>query len=228
MFQKNLYNRELSTPTTAETPQLVASTLPQSPVLADADTPGSAVSQRLESLAEHMGVQWKEHHHARKNATQVFNTLLSQLDDVCTTFADSLPDDPTLVKEQVYHRMDADRSVGILNLLWHAVSFTMRGNTKPMALYRHHHAPVFSGRIIAVMGDFMELSHQGSTEPEALLQHEIASLYIPADPQDPALMTIKHLGDEEHTLAQEDAAQHFLLKVVEMVCAGGYFHEQPH
>ena len=81
--------------------------------------------------------------------------------------------------------------------------------------------PVFTGRIVAVHGHFHELHGDlhGELFP-ALLHHEIASLHIPADPTAPAIMKIKHLGEEEHYLHQADAGRMFLMKTIEVTCGG--------
>src|SRR5690606_10968688 len=105
---------------------------------------------------------------------------------------------------------------GILNVLWHSLSFTTRGNTKPLALNRPGRTPLFTGRIVALHGDFLTLS--GSLQSPSfadLLQHELASLYVPADPGSPAVMRIRHLNGEEHYFHQVDAARLFLLKTTE-------------
>ncbi|MCK7521091.1 MAG: hypothetical protein MZV64_27075 [Ignavibacteriales bacterium] len=59
-----------------------------------------------------------------------------------------------------------------------------------------------------------------------ILECEIASLYIPADNITPAIMKIKHLGNQEFYLNQADASKQFLLKVIEIICGGGIYHEE--
>ena len=39
-------------------------------------------------------------------------------------------------------------------------------------------------------------------------------------------MTIRHKGNQELYISQLDAPREFLLKVIEIVCAGGEFHKQ--
>ena len=49
---------------------------------------------------------------------------------------------------------------------------------------------------------------------------------MPADPTVDAIIKIKHLGNAEHLINQIDAPREFLLKVVEIICGGGYYHEE--
>ncbi|MBY0403823.1 MAG: hypothetical protein K2X66_07975 [Cyanobacteria bacterium] len=185
-----------------------------------------AMRNRVNLIATHMVKQLKEHEEALKNTNQVFYQLLDELEDICECFRESfaLRDIPG---SRIGYEMDADRSVGILNVLWNAISFTTRGNTKPLALNRNGRAPVFTGRIVALHGDFLDSSSDlQDQEYPSILQYEIASLYVPADKTSPAVMTIKHLGDQEHFLHQTDASRLFLLKTVEMICGGGFFHEK--
>ncbi len=188
--------------------------------------PLESMQDRVNVLASHMAAQQKEHEEALLNTGRMFDQLLWEIENMCMCFQESLSAQgmPT---HQIYSRIDADRSVGTLNVLWHTVSFTARGNTKPMAMYRFGQDPIFTGRIVALRGDYQEISGQ-SLMPEfsELLPHEVASMYVPSDANTPVVLNVKHLGDEEQYLNQGDAARQFLLKVVEMVCAGGYFHEK--
>lgn len=192
-----------------------------------------AVQQKVDLLAAHMQKQLKEHDAAMRNTCQVFEHLLQDLDNFAECFQQAFqPRDAAEVgfwqeSSRIRSQADPDRSVGILNILWHAISFTTRGNTKPLALNRPGRPPVFTGRIIALNGDFLDAQSnlQTSNIPE-LLHREVASLFVPADPTAPAVMQIKHLVNEEFYFHQADAARRFLLKVVEITCGGGFFHEQ--
>lgn len=209
----------------AETSRRVAPPL-ISPAGATPQAAAQLLEERVGALAGHMAKQWQEHEQAQRNANRMFDSLLGELEILCACFRKSLAPEQ-IPHQRVESRIDADRSVGILNLLWHTVSFTARGNAKPLAMYRHGRDPVFTGRIVALLGDFHELTrHDPFHDFSDLLTHEIASLYIPADPQTPTVMSIRHLGDEEHYFAQPEAPRLFVLKIVEMLCVGGYFHEK--
>jgi hypothetical protein len=183
------------------------------------------IRNRVSMIASHMRRQHDEHRLAVSNTNEIFNQLLDSLHVVAESFRDTLNADD-IRHGRVFVEVDADRSVGILNILWHAISFTARGNTKPLALFRYGLEPIFTGRIVALRGDFLDAGNEMSDMdfPE-ILEYEIASLYVPADPTSPAVMKVKHLGDKEHFLNQADAPQLFLLKTIEMICGGGFFHE---
>ena len=185
----------------------------------------AVVQKRVGMLAGHMTHQLKQHEKAMGNTRDVFEQLLQDLNPMCDYFREAFA-----LREvegsRIYHEIDPDRSVGILNILWHTLSFTTRGNTKPLALHRAGREPLFTGRILALRGDFQALDvGLESLDFADLLQYELASLYLPAEVNEPAVMTIKHLGDEEHYFHQADAARLFMTKTVEMTCSGGFLHE---
>ena len=214
----------------------------------DAEWPGSAfyepnavraIQQKVDLLAAHMQKQMKEHDAAMSNTHRVFEYLLQDLENFVECFEAAFKERALALGEtsetgepedlnapRIQYQGDPDRSVGILRILWHAMSFTTRGNTKPLALNRPGRPPLFTGRIIALNGDFLDSRSPLQTSNfQDLLQHEVASLYVPADPAAPAVMSIKHLANEEVYFHQADAPRRFLLKVVEIICGGGFFHE---
>jgi hypothetical protein len=185
-----------------------------------------ALQNRVGMIANHMVSQWESHEQAIKNAEGVFQALLNDLDPLCDSFRDVFSH-RSISGNRVFAEVDADRSIGILSILWHSISFTMRGNTKPFALNRVGRPPLFTGRIVALQGDFHDLALEleDPSYPE-LLEYEIASLYVPADPTAPAVMKVKHLGEEEQFFHQSEAPRLFLLKTIEMICSGGFYHER--
>lgn len=190
-----------------------------------------AIQQKVDMLAAHMQKQLKEHEAAMANTHQVFDALLQDLDNFTECFQEAfgirLPEQQSDLMPRINMQADPDRSVGILHILWHAISFTTRGNTKPLALNRPGRPPLFTGRIIALNGDFLDArSNLQTANINELLHQEIASLFVPSDPSAPAVMKIKHLAGEELYFHQADAPRRFLLKVVEIICGGGFFHEQ--
>src|SRR3712207_5411227 len=110
-------------------------------------TSGKTVQKKVNYLAVHMQRQMQEHQLAMYNTHQVFEGLLQHLDPLCETFreafairafnqAQTYQDWPEMSRpiynaQSIHHQIDPDRSVAILNVLWHAISFTTRGNTKP-------------------------------------------------------------------------------------------------
>jgi hypothetical protein len=185
----------------------------------------SAIKERLNLVASHMYKQYKEHEQATLNTTQMFYRILKDMEEVAEQLRESFQARgvPT---HQIFCEIDADRSVGILNILWYSISFTTRGNTRPQALFRQDQPPLFTGRILALNGDFQDasLDIQDQEYPD-ILNCEIASLYVPADTTTPAVLKIKHLGQQEFHINQIDASKQFLLKVIEIICGGGIYHE---
>ena len=93
-------------------------------------------------------------------------------------------------------------------------------------MYREEKSPLFTGRILALNGDFQDaaLDIQDQEYPD-ILKCEIASLYVPADTTTDAILKIKHIGSQEFALNQIDASKEFVLKVIEIICGGGIYHE---
>jgi hypothetical protein len=184
------------------------------------------LEKRISLLAGHMTHQSSLHEKAMENTRRLFNELLDELPAVCQLFTEALGS-RRMETGRVYSEVDPDRSIGVLNVLWHCLSFTSRGNTKPLALHRTGGDPQFTGRILAIRGDFQDLAHRyETTDFTDLLPFELASLYVPADPFSPAILRVPHLGLEEEYLDQRTASRVFVMKTVEMVCSGGFLHEQ--
>jgi hypothetical protein len=185
----------------------------------------SATQERVNLIASHMYKQHKEHQQASLNTTRMFDRILNDINEVTDYLRQSFSA-RGVEPSKIFCEIDADRSVGIINILWHSISFTTRGNTKPQALYREDQSPLFTGRILALNGDFQDasLDIQDQEYPD-ILRCEIASLYVPADTTSPAILKIKHLGNKEFHLNQIDASKEFLLKVIEIICGGGIYHE---
>jgi hypothetical protein len=188
-------------------------------------TKSSVIKERVNLIASHMYKQHLEYTHAANNTTKMFNRLLNDMDDVTRYLTESFSS-RGIPSSNIMCEIDADRSVGIINILWHSISFTTRGNTKPQALFREDKPPLFTGRIIALNGDFQDatLDIQDQEYPD-ILSCEIASLYVPADTMSDAIIKIRHLGNREYHVNQIDAPREFLLKVIEIICGGGFYHE---
>lgn len=189
---------------------------------------------RVGNIAKHLSSQWQQHLRASQNTSRLFECLLSDLDIFCGCFNQQLQqqknasDSSAVPTDRVWVEIDPDRSVGVLHLLWHTVTFTTRANAKPLAIYRYNKSPVFTGRIVAITGHLNDISDSDLWQDDftQLLSNELTSLYVPAENHTPAVMTVKHLGDEEYPLDQVMAPRQFLLKTVEMLSAGGCFHER--
>lgn len=182
--------------------------------------------KKIDTIATHMTQQLSEHEMAMKSTQQVFNALLDELPKVKGYFKTAFQQQ-ALDEGRIYTEIDPDRSIGILNILWHTITFTTRANTKPLALFRQGNTPLFTGRILAMRGDFQDISYRYETQQFSdLLPFELASLFVPASPYEPAILKIPHMGQEELYVKQEEASDVFLMKCIEMVCGGGFLHEE--
>lgn len=186
----------------------------------------STLSERLNLITSHMYKQYKEHQEASANTKNTFEKLLQELENITAELQKNFVK-RNVSSSSVLCQIDSDRSVGIINILWQSISFTTRGNTRPQALYREDENPLFTGRILALNGNFYDasLDIQDQEYPD-ILECEIASLYIPADKTAPAIIKIRHLGDEEFHVNQIDAPKEFLVKTIEIICGGGIYHEE--
>jgi len=185
----------------------------------------SATKERINLITSHMYKQYKEHEQATINTQRMFERILNDIEEITQYLRESF-EKRGVKQNNIFCEIDADRSVGIINILWHSISFTTRGNTRPQALYREGEQPLFTGRILALNGDFQDasLDIQDQEYPD-ILRCEIASLFIPSDTTSPAILKIKHLGNKEFLINQIDASKEFLLKVIEIICGGGIYHE---
>lgn len=185
----------------------------------------SMIKERINLITSHMFKQYKEHLEATNNTADMFNRILKDMEEITLQLQESFST-RGVSPSYIYSKTDADKSVGILNILWHSMSFTTRGNTRPQALFREGMSPLFTGRILALNGDFHDASLDiMDQEYPDILKCEIASLYVPADNTSPVIMKIRHLGDEEFLLNPIDAPKQFLLRVIEIICGGGIYHE---
>lgn len=186
----------------------------------------TSLNNRINLIASHMYKQHKEHGEAAENTKKLFEKLLRELEKVARELQNSFSK-RNLSPNSALCQIDCDRSVGIISILWNSISFTTRGNTKPQALYREGLNPLFTGRILALNGNFYDASLDiHDQEYPDILECEIASLYVPADKTAPAVLKIRHIGDEEFLLNQADAPGEFLMRTIEIICGGGIYHEE--
>lgn len=188
----------------------------------------SVVQQRAGLVAVYMYKQFIEFHQATVNTNDMFGKILENLSIVLDYLKQSL-NIRNVPVQNVSCTIDSTKTLAIVNVLWHKISFTCRFNNSPKALPQKNGSPMFCGRIFAINGDFTKLINEKDDyekQMDILLDNEIASLYIPAEKNQGTVMTIRHKGNQELCISQLDAPREFLLKVIEIVCAGGEFHKQ--
>ncbi len=186
----------------------------------------SVIQERMNLVSTHMYKQFLEYQHSNLNMAEMF---VKMIDNMHTT-VEYLKQSFTargLSTQNIYYEVDPLKTIATLNILWHTISFTTNYNDKPQALYRENEIPLFSGRIIALNGKYSDIIQKKQDETmQHILDHEVASLYVPAEKTQSAIIKIKHLGNKEFYINQMDASREFLLKVIETICGGGLYHEE--
>lgn len=186
------------------------------------------IQERIGLVSTHMYKQFLDYQHATLNTTEIFAEMIENLKAIADSLKQSFAA-RGITTENIYVESDKDKSVAIINILWHTISFTTRCNYEPQALFREGNSPLFSGRIMAITGNYNELVEGTKSRNEAmekLLDKEVASLFVPADKSQNSIMKIRHLSNREFFLNSVDAPREFVLKVIETICGGGLYHEE--
>ena len=188
----------------------------------------SLIQERVGLVSTHMYKQFLDYQHATMNTTEIFSEMIDNLKAISDTLKQSFAS-RGITTENIYVEHDNEKSVVVINILWHTISFTTRCNFEPQALFREGNSPMFSGRIMAINGNYNELMDGITSRSDMmakLLDTEVASLFVPADKTQNSIFKIKHLSNREFFLNSSDAAREFVLKVIETICGGGLYHEE--
>ncbi len=188
----------------------------------------SVVQERTGLVAVYMYKQFLDFQKSTHNTAEVFIKITDIMEQVAESLKQSFSV-RNIPSNNIYVNVDSTKTIATINILWHTISFTNRFNMAPKAIPREGQPPLFCGRIFALNGDYANIMKDANDEEsqmKALLDNEVASLYIPAEKNQSVIMTIRHKDNQEHFLSHVDAPRDFLLKVIEIICAGGQFHEQ--
>ncbi len=186
------------------------------------------IQERIGLVSTHMYKQFLEYQHATLNATEIFSEMIDNLKATAESMKQSFVS-RGITAENIFVEYNKDKSVVVINILWHTISFTTRCNYEPQALFREGNSPMFSGRIMAINGNYNDLIEGAKSRHEImerLLSKEVASLYVPADKAQNSIFKIRHLSNREFFLNSSDASREFVLKVIETICGGGLYHEE--
>ncbi len=188
------------------------------------------IQERIGLVSSHMYKQFLDYQHATMNTTEVFAEMIDNLKAIADSLKQSFASRGITTNDSINVEYDKDKSVVVINILWHTISLTTRCNYEPQALYREGNLPpMFSGRIMAINGNYNELMEGITSRSEMmkrLLDKEVASLFVPADKAQNSIFKIRHLSNREFFLNSTDAPREFVLKVVETICGGGLYHEE--
>ena len=172
------------------------------------------IQERVGLVSTHMYKQFLDYQHANVNTNEIFIRMIDNLQLVVDSLKEAFSS-RNVTTQNIYIDTDPQKSVVIVNILWHKMSFTTRCNYQPQALYRE--------------GNYYELM-KGVTDHEEemgrLLENEVASLFVPPETTQNSIMKLKHMANREFYLNQVDAPREFVLKVVETICGGGIYHEE--
>ena len=186
------------------------------------------IQERIGLVSSHMYKQFFDYQHATLNTTEIFAEMIENLKAIADSLKQSFSS-RGITTENIYVDHDKEKSVVIIKILWHTISLTTRCNYEPQALFREGASPMFSGRIMALNGNYNELVEGITSRNEkmqVLLDKEVASLYVPADKSQNSIFKIRHLANREFFLNSSDASREFVLKVIETICGGGLYHEE--
>lgn len=186
------------------------------------------IQERIGLVSTHMYKQFLDYQHATINTNEIFTRMIDNLQEVCEILKEAFSS-RGVTTQNIYVDTDPQKSIVIINILWHKISFTTRCNFQPQALYRENGAHMFSGRIMAIRGNYNEIMagvKDHDEEMVRLLDNEVASLFVPAETNQNCVLKIRHLANRELYLNQVDAPREFVLKVVETICGGGFYHEE--
>lgn len=188
----------------------------------------SVIQERIGLVSAHMYKQFLDYQHATLNTAEIFSEIIENLKATSDSLKQSFSS-RGITTENIYVEADKDKSVVVINILWRTISLTTRCNYAPQALHRETATPMFSGRIMAINGNFYELTEGLKSRNdimEVLLDNEVASLYVPADKSQNSILKIRHRGNREFFLSNVDASREFVLQVIELICGGGLVHEE--
>ena len=186
------------------------------------------IQERIGLVSTHMYKQFLDYQHATLNTAEIFVEMIDNLKAIADSLKQSFAA-RGITTQNIYVEYDKDKTVVVINILWHTISLTTRCNYEPQALFRDSAPPMFSGRIMAINGNYNELM-EGITSRkemmEILLDKEVASLYVPADKTQNSIFKIRHLSNREFFLNNTESSREFVLKVIETICGGGLYHEE--
>ena len=186
----------------------------------------AVIQERMGLIASHMYQQFLDYKQSSANMLEAFDKIAENASMTIDYFKQALTSRGMPIQNI---SMEYDKNLHYigLNILWHKLGFVTSFNEKPKALLREDKNRHVISRITAFRGTLADISSQDSEEYiQKLLNLEVASLYIPEDKTQSAIIKINHIGDKEFKINQMDAPREFLLRAVEIVCGSWDYHEE--
>lgn len=184
------------------------------------------IQERVGLISSHMYKQFLDYQHSTVNSNEIFGKMIDCLELVADNLQQSFSS-RGITTQNIYVETDSLKSTAIINILWHKMSFTTRCNFQPQSLYREDTRHIPSNRIMAIRGNYNDIIAGAKNRDEEitrLLENEIASLYVPPDQSQKCIFKIKLTG-QEFMINPTDAPREVILKVVEIVCGDGLYHQ---
>ena len=187
----------------------------------------SMIKQRVSEVTAYMYKQFCDYQHINENTSEIFANMANVAKEVVEQLKQSFAS-RGVATENIWVKFDTKVPAIIINVFWLQYSFTMRCNFKPQALFREGSTSLYSGRIMAVKGDYF-VAVANAKNPDAemacLLDKELASLYVPANKMENAIIKARY-GSKEIPLNQTDAGREFVLKITESIVTDTMYHEE--
>ena len=187
----------------------------------------SMIKQRVSEVTAYMYKQFCDYQHINENTSEIFANMANVAKEVAEQLKQSFAS-RGVATENIWVKFDTKVPAIIINVFWLQYSFTMRCNFKPQALFREGSTSLYSGRIMAVKGDYFVAVANAKTpdaEMACLLDKELASLYVPANKMENAIIKARY-GSKEIPLNQTDAGREFVLKITESIVTDTMYHEE--
>lgn len=187
----------------------------------------SMIKQRVSEVTAYMYKQFCDYQHINENTSEIFANMANVAKEVVEQLKQSFAS-RGVATENIWVKFDTKVPAIIINVFWLQYSFTMRCNFKPQALFREGSTSLYSGRIMAVKGDYFVVVANAKTpdaEMACLLDKELASLYVPANKMENAIIKARY-GSKEIPLNQTDAGREFVLKITESIVTDTMYHEE--
>ena len=185
----------------------------------------SIIQERINLVSTHMYKQYLEYEKSMLNMSDVFSKMKDNLEVIIDSLKQSFAS-RGVATQNINFEIDPTRTVIVINILWHQISIIIRYNDFPKGLKRGDRERMIASRIIAITGNYFEITKKSKdNDIDSILDFQTASLYIPSEKSQPAVMKIKGLN-KEFPLSQIDAPRDFLLKVIELTCGGGVEHTE--
>ena len=90
------------------------------------------IQERIGLVSTHMYKQFLDYQHATLNTTEIFSEMIDNLKAIADSLKQAFSS-RGITTENIYVEHDKEKSVVVINILWHTISLTTRCNYEPQA-----------------------------------------------------------------------------------------------